>query len=86
MEMKLMKNKMKNKNWKTMKNQRKWKTNREKKKNKEKQKQKSKSWSGDRTWLSRTSLFKDLHLRSFGHDNSHTLIVLIVGIENVHAL
>ena len=44
---------------------------------------KNKSWSGYRTWLSRTSLFNNL---SFSYDNSHTPMVLIVGIENVRAL
>ena len=32
------------------------------------------------------TLFKDLRIRPFGHDNSLTPMLLIVGIENVHAL
>ena len=62
-----------------MKNEMRKKGNKMKNKNK-----KSKSW--DRTWLSHTSMSNDLHLRPFGHDNSHKPMVLIVGIENVRAI
>ena len=36
--------------------------------------------------LSRISMSSDLRLRSFGHENSHKSMVLIVDIENVRAL
>ena len=40
----------------------------------------------DRTGLSRISLPNDQRLRPFGQANSHNVMVLVVGIENVRAL